>query len=136
MKNLTEKKFSDAPLDIQILFCKSAAKYPICLEEYENAIKNYPEYFPEEVEHERKWKLIPQEIHDKYLEEMEIFRNEIFSKLPENKGVFHWISNPKELELWQKKYNELKEKGKPKAKLLHEKFYNKYGIKWNSKILF
>lgn len=44
-------------------------KQPIGSSTYDKAIKEHPEYFPDEIERIRKWELIPQKVHDKYWEE-------------------------------------------------------------------
>ena len=136
MKNLSEKEFYDAPNTIQVLYYKSIMKHPIGYDEYKKAIKEYPEYFPEEVEHERKWNFIPKNIHNEYWTEMEILRKEIFKDLPEGRGILFWINNPNELKIWQDQYEKLKIKGLPKAKKLHQKFYSPYGIEWNDNQFF
>ena len=136
MKNLNDKEFKEAPNSIQILYCKSIANYPVGSEELKKAIEEFPDYFPEEIEHEKKWNSIPESIHEEYWKEMEALRKEIFKDLPEGRGIFFWINNPTKLKNWQEQYEKLKIKGLPKAKKLHQKFYSSYGIEWNENTLF
>ncbi len=131
MKNLTYKEFLDAPAKIQFLYKMGIAKHPVGRKILEDAIKENPEYFPDEIEHRRKWALIPQQVHDDYWKEMEILKTEMYKDMPESKGILGWIDDPKGYEEWSAKWSECYEKEQPLAKALHQKFYGRYGIQWN-----
>lgn len=58
MKDLTEKEFLAAPAKVQFVYVAASLKQPIGFEMLDSAIRENPEYFPEEVEHRRKWALM------------------------------------------------------------------------------
>ena len=97
----------------------------------EHAIKESPEYFPDEIEHRRKWALIPQQVHDDYWKEREILRTKVYKEMPPSKGILGWIDDPKGLEAWHAKWKECRENEKPLAAALHKKFYGQYGVEWS-----
>lgn len=91
MKDLTEKEFFEAPNKVQYIYMMGMMKRAIGSGVYEDAIKEHPEYFPDEVEHTRKWDAIPQDVHDKYWEEYWKLDKEIMKDVPPSKGIFGWI---------------------------------------------
>lgn len=131
MKYLTEKEFFDAPSKVQYIYMMGMMKIPIGSSTYEDVIKEHPEYFPDEVEHRRKWDSIPQEVHDKYWEEYLELDKEIMKNVPPNKGIMGWIDDQEGYSEWNKKRTEAYEKGNTLREALHKKFYSKYGIEWN-----
>lgn len=131
MKDLTEKEFFEAPSKVQYIYMMGMMKHPIGSSIYEDAIKEHPEYFPDEVEHRRKWDAIPQDVHDKYLEEYWELDKEIMKDVPPSKGIFGWIDDQEGYSEWNKKWTEANEKGKPLREALHKKFYSEYDIEWN-----
>lgn len=131
MKDLTEKEFFEAPNKVKYIYMMGMVKHPISLKTYEDAIKEHPEYFPDEVEHRRKWDAIPQEVHDKYWEEYWELDKEIMKDIPSSKGILGWINDQEGYIEWNKKWDEANEKGKPLREALHKKYYSKYGIEWN-----
>lgn len=58
--------FLQAPASVQFVKMMAVSGQPIGLETYERALKEGPEYFPDEIEYRRKWALIPQEVKDAY----------------------------------------------------------------------
>ena len=64
MKDLTYKELLEAPAKVRFLYTMAVAKQPVGSQMIEDAIKESPEYFPDELEHRRKWELIPQQDHD------------------------------------------------------------------------
>lgn len=78
MKDLTVKEFEDAPVNVQYIYMCAVLKQPIGLDTYEDAIKEHPEYFPDEIKHRKKSEKIPQEVHDAYFEERYKLEEEIF----------------------------------------------------------
>lgn len=131
MKNLNYKEFLEAPHKVQFLYMMAMTKQPTGSEMIESAIKEHPEYFPDELEHRRKWALIPQSVHDKYWEERSALSSKMFIDMPESKGILGWIDDPTGFAEWNKKWKECYEKEKPLAEALHNKYYAEYGIKWN-----
>lgn len=131
MKQLTEKEFSEAPEKVQFLYAMSIIGQPVGNQMIEEAIKESPEYFPDELEHRRKWALIPQQVHDDYWEEREILRTEMYKEMPESKGILGWAKDQSGYNEWRAKYDECREKEKPLSLALHTKYYGQYGIEWN-----
>lgn len=130
MKNLTHKELLEAPANVQFLYTMAMAKQPVGMKMLEDAIEDYPQYFPDELEHRRKWALIPQQVHDDYLKEMEILRTEMYKEMPPSKGVLGWINDPKGYEEWNIAYEKCKKAEEPLVAALYEKFYGQYGIEW------
>lgn len=128
MKKLTEKELQEAPNDVQYVYMCSIINHPIGINTYQEAVKKHPEYFPEEVEYNKKWNLIPQEVHDSYWKEYLELDKEIMKNVPPSKGIFGWAKDPEGLNEWEKTYYEAEEKGRPLRKELHQKHYSKYGI--------
>jgi hypothetical protein len=131
MKDLTNKEFFEAPNKVQYIYMMGMMKQPIGSSTYEDAIKEHPEYFPDEVEDRRKWDAIPQEIHDKYWEEYWEIDKEVMKDVPPSKGVIGWIDDQEGYNEWNKKWTKANEKAKPLRESLHKKFYSEYGIEWN-----
>ena len=131
MKYLTPKEFSKAPAKIQWLYTMALAKQPIGSSTLENAIKEHPEYFPDELEHRRKYDLIPQQVHDDYWKEWRVLIDEMYKEMPPSKGILSCIDDPKGYKEWSIAYEKAKKKQEPLQKALHDKFYHQYGIEWN-----
>ena len=51
--------------------------------------------------------------------------------VPPSKGICGWMNDPDGYEDWNKKFTQALEIARPLRKKLHDKFYTKYGIKWN-----
>jgi len=131
MKDLTYKELENAPSIVKFLYLRAMAKEPVGSSMIEEAIKDYPEYFPDELEHRRKWVLIPQQVHDDYWKEREILRTEMYKEMPPSKGILGWINDPKGYEGWNIAYEKCRKTEAPLAAALHKKFYSQYGIEWN-----
>lgn len=130
MKNLSKKEFEEAPKIIHHIYCMSAIGVPVGASIYEEAIEKHPEYFPKEVEAERKWKSVPQDVKDSYFKELNDSRELIMKDLPHNnEGIEYWVNNPKEWKEREAKYDELFPLVVEKEKELHKKHFSKYGIK-------
>lgn len=121
MKDLTYEEFINAPKDVQALHILASTKTPIGSSLYEKTIKEHPEYFPEEIEHRRKYDLIPQEVHDAYWEGREVLDDEL---LKSNKGILNLIHNTEAKKEWDEAYAKFSKE----EKALHKKHYSKYGI--------
>ena len=125
MKNLTIKEYNEAPSIIQYIWAMSISNIPIGGSMYNNALKEHPEYFPDEVEHRRKYALIPEEIHKLYREASMKLWDEMSETLP-SKGIVYWCNNPIEYEKWHKENKKLAPMRKKKYDALHQKYYGKY----------
>jgi hypothetical protein len=129
MKELIDKEFLEAPKKVQFIYIMAKIDQPIGSQIIEDAIKESPEYFPDELEHRRKWALIPQHVHDSYSKEIEILRTEIYKEMPESKGILGWINDPKGYEEYSIKWRECYERERPFLIALHKRFYGRYNIK-------
>ncbi len=90
-------------------------------------IEKYPEWFPEEVEHRRKWALVPEEVKDAHVKEWMVAYNEATGAIPAG-GIMAHIMDSEYSRNWHQKYSEAMEKLKPIEKAIHEKHYGKYGL--------
>jgi len=131
MKNLTHKELIAAPRKIQSIYFLAMTKTPMGSGLIESAIKEHPEYFPDEVEHRRKWILIPQSVHDAYWAESSKLQEKAYSDIPDFGGISNAINHPEKFTEWKQAHDAASEKAKPLFKALHEKHYAKYGIEWN-----
>lgn len=59
MKHLTYKELLEAPARVQLLYTLAITNQPAGSKMIEDAIKENPEYFPDELECRRKCALIP-----------------------------------------------------------------------------
>lgn len=132
MKNLTQSELLRAPVKVQYIYRMALFNQPVSNSYFEETVKLYPDYFPDEVEYRKKWDLIPQSVHDAYNSEMQILRNEMYKKLtPVTTGIFALVKDSDVLEEWGKFYDECRRKEIPLAMELHKKHYGAYGIVWN-----
>lgn len=91
-KGLTsEQYFKDIPNKVLFIKMMGSIGQGVSYQMLDEAINEYPEHFPEEVEYRRKWASIPEEIKDKYFkatsgifpsEEDIKLREEMFGKCP------------------------------------------------------
>lgn len=131
-KTLTNKQFEEAPAEVQNVYIHALCKIPIGTSNFNEAVEKYPEYFPEETELRRKWAAVPQEIQDTYWEEYKKLDKEIYKDVPhKGKGLLFFANNPKEDKEHSIAWNKANEKSKPLKRALHNKYFSKYGIKWN-----
>lgn len=132
MKDLSNKEFEDAPAKVKYIYMCAFMKQPIGSSIYEDAIKEHPEYFPDEVEHRKKWEAIPKEVHDAYFEEYHKIDEELFSDIPhKGKGIMFFANNPEADKEFSRAWEAANKKALPLLEALHRKFYSKYGIEWN-----
>lgn len=116
------------PAKVFYLHLCAKMKIPIGASLYDEIITEYPEYFPEEYEHKRKWKLIPQSVHDAYWKEREEFKKELWRNEPKSVGIFGMLHNTEEYQKFDEAYQRLKPIEKVKNKEIHIKHYAPYGI--------
>lgn len=131
MKYLSATQLQKAPPIVQYVYIASFMNQPVGGRTMDDAIEQYPDYFPEEVERMRKWELIPQEVHDNYWKEYGNIDDELFKDVPTSEGLIAWCDNTEKYQIWNKAWNIANEKAKPLREKLHEKYYSKYGIEWN-----
>jgi hypothetical protein len=132
MKDLTAKEWETAPMEIKNLHLRAYMKLPTGCSTYENAIKEFPEYFPDEVEYSKKWNAIPQEVHDAYLEEYNKIEEMFFCNIPhKGAGMMFFAKHPDAHKEFNKAWIMARNKSLPFHESLHNKYYSKYGIKWN-----
>ena len=130
MKDITSTDVKQIPGIVLQIYVNSMCNIPISISTYNEAIEKYPEYFPDEVEHKKKYDAIPKHIHDQYLQEMsELFEN-YFHHLP-NKGMLCRINNQEEDTDWKKKFDEENGKYSEAEKIIHDKYYGSYDIDFN-----
>ncbi len=128
MKDLSYDELLKAPAKVQFLYVRAMLKEPVGISMCEEAMKEHPEYFPDELEYRRKYALIPQHVHDLYYQEKDVLHNECYKSLPASKGLIGWLDDPKGYEEWNKVYTKCREKEKPLEEALHKKHYSEYGI--------
>lgn len=132
MKNLTFDELAKAPSKVKFLYTMAIIGQPVGSQMVEDAIKESPEYFPDELDRKRKWALIPQSVHDEYWSEREKMREEVYKDMPPSKGIIGWAMDEDRtgFEKWQEAYRKCREIEKPLAEAIHKKYYEKYGIEF------
>jgi len=132
MKNLSLNELEEVPVVVQYIWVMGASNTPIGSSIYNKAIKEYPQYFPEEVEHERKWSLIPKEVHEAYFKECHELDKVIYKDVPhQGKGIMFFVNNPKADKEHHTAWTEADKESESLRKKLHDKYYLKYGIEYN-----
>lgn len=131
MKLLTNEEYLNAPYKVKYLHEMSLMGFPVGASVFEECVRDYPEYFPDEVKYKKKWSRIPQEVHDKYIKERIALSAECYKDVPQSKGIFYWSQNPEEYKEWESAWNKARENAIPLQKELYEKHYKKYGFEWD-----
>lgn len=132
MKSIPLNEILEAPLTVREVYFSVIVGMPVSASKYKQAINNHPQYFPDEVEHKRKYDLIPQSVHDAYLKELQETIGVIHADLPKTGGWLSLINNSGESDKWHSEYDKIRKKEKAELKRLHEKYYSKYGIKYKA----
>jgi len=128
MKKLTYEELLKAPPKVAFLYTMAMLNQPVGVSVFEEAIAEHPEYFPDEVEHRRKWSLIPQHVHDEYHKELTTLGAEIYKDMPPSKGFLEWVNDPSGYKKWSTLFKIYREKEKVLEAELHKKYYSKYGV--------
>jgi|GEM_PF-6625084 len=121
-----------------VLFVKMAAYFnmPIGLETFERALKDGPEYFPEEIEYRRKWDAIPQEVKDAYFAESSLYKLHNYDG-SEPEIIRNWpgiiSATDDEFKAWNEYHDSEAYKNKVKAQEqkdieCYNKHFAKYGL--------
>lgn len=134
MKNLTHEELIAAPPKIRSIYFLAITKTPMGSGLIESAIKEHPEYFPDEVEHRKKWSLIPQSVHDDYWKEWRALEEKVYADIPDFGGISNAMKHPEKFAEWSSARDAASEKARPLFKALHDKHYSKYGIEWNGRV--
>jgi len=128
MKELSIKEFNEAPHIIQYITIMAHLKQPLGSRIIEKAVFEYPQYFPEELEHRKKWENVPDEVKESYFKEIsELFR-EYFNN-GERKGIVYWATHPDEYKNHEEEDKKLLETLERKEKEIEVKYLSKYGLK-------
>lgn len=106
----------------------AAMGHPIGSGLYNEVITEYPEYFPKEAEHRRRWNAIPQNVHDAYHKESNDFYYNLWKDEPKGPGIIGLLNNTEEYLKWNEAYKRLRLIEQAKEKELHAKYYAQYGI--------
>jgi hypothetical protein len=140
MKDLTHDEFEKAPHTIQYLYMMALSKSPVGTAAIESAMKDYPEYFPDELEHRRKWDLIPQDVHNEYWGKFFLLHSECYKSLPRDTGILQWATGDNEgYKKWNEEYEKCRKKEKeaePLFRKLHAEYYEKWGIPYKVSVGF
>lgn len=120
MKNLTTEEFDKAPKVIQFLHISAISKIEVRNSIIKNAMVEYPEYFEDNIEREKKWASVPKEVRDAFIIELWSARNQIFDGffMP---GIHDYGFNHIEFAKRSKKLEEIE-------KELYKKYYGPYGL--------
>lgn len=121
---------------ILYLLCANYMGSAVSLSMYNKAKEEYPEYFVEELEHERKWALVPDEIKEAHSNECANATIQIYQEcydLNDRKGsgFLYWISHPEEMGAFSNCLASKREEITAMEKAMHEKYLAAYGIKFN-----
>lgn len=129
MKDMTFDEMWAAPAIIQFIWGMSINGSAIGMGLYKKAMKDHPEYFPDEIEAQRKWAAIPKSVHDAYWAEREALRE------PSEIGLIASIEllseDPAKYKEWADKNEQTRAARDKQLKALHDKHYGPYGVKWH-----
>lgn len=92
MKQMTYQDLIKAPGTVQTIFISSLIRKPVGLSLYLNTVKDFPEYFPEEIERRDKWAAIPDHVHKIYEFKLSKLEKPTFS----SKGILYYSQHPEE----------------------------------------
>lgn len=122
---LLNKSLEEVPHLVAFIFLAAASKIPIGHALYEQALKDHPEYFEEELEYRRKWEAIPESVHEQYQKAIDALPKE---EMPESKGMVYWSRNPQEYQEWVKVTAPIFKRQERRERNLFNFFYGPYGI--------
>ena len=132
MKNLTYDELLKAPAKVKFLYSMAMMNEPVGSQIKKDAIKENPEYFPDEIALENKWDLIPQTVQDEYWVEREKIRKDIYKDMPPSKGIIGWSMDGDKngYYKWQNEWDKCYKAEMILAKEIHQKYYGKYNIEF------
>lgn len=128
MKQLTFEEASNAPGIIWFIYMAGVINRPVGLSTYLEAVRDYPEYFPEETERKRKFDTIPSKVHTLYEEEYSKLHEQVYGAngLMDGKGIFYYSQHPEEYLVFKRQQEALSSYFELQVKLLKDKHYSKY----------
>lgn len=128
--NYIPQQYTLTHIPHEVMYVRVAEKYgiPIGYSHYQEIIKKYPEHFPEEISHKRKWDSIPQSVHDDFHFESQKMRHEVYKNLPHSKGIMWVMENSQEYKDWEVEYYKLYEIERKFNEKLRNKYYKPYGV--------
>ena len=134
MRELSWEEIQKAPPLVQQVQMCAMMNIPIGSSAYEEAIEKHPDYFPEEVEHRRKWASVPQEVKDAHDAEAKIIFNKYWEAAPPlgNHGLIAQIRDTeakKQLKAWQAYNDKTRPLQKKEEDDLYDRYFNEYGLK-------
>jgi hypothetical protein len=124
-------EFNDIPDEVVIIGMLNAAGLAVGFRYWDEAVKKYPEHFPEETKRREIWDAIPQKVKDKHTVSVKKLRKEVYG-VPElvlGKGLTHRMNHPEEYIEYDKEQNRLGKIFRIKEAILHKKYFSKYGYK-------
>lgn len=126
---LPKGDFNTWPSEMLTLWAMQTALGHVTSSVYEEAIKNCPEYFTEELEYRRIYDSIPKEVHEAYLKECRELFNEWRETNP-TRGLYYYLDHQDEYREYNERYKKYREEvEKPREKEIWEKYYGKYNLK-------
>lgn len=129
MRKLTDEEFNVAPNTVKYIYTLVTLKKPVSASLFNDAITEYPSYFPEEAEARKKYNSIPQHVHEAYWMEYWKLHNKICNAIPHyGLGILFYSDNPEQFVEYQKAMAIAEPKLERLKKKLHKKYYEKYGI--------
>jgi hypothetical protein len=128
MKMNLYDKIDKTPHKVLYVQMCAMSNIPIGMSLYDEVLSEYPEYFPEEVEHKKKWESVPQEVKDAYWKEYWKFHETLWKNEPKSGGLLAYINDTDESKKFNEAYKRLRPLEEAKEKELHKKYYSKYGI--------
>lgn len=121
---------------IMYLMAASYMKQPVGSWAYKKAKEEHPEYFVEELEQERKWNLVPEEVKNAYSSEISSVTAEIYkecSVAAGGGGILYWLDHPFEMAEFDKCIRSKRSEVERVEKEIHDKYLAAYGIEYNFK---
>lgn len=116
------------PSEVVALRIAAHNNVPVGLSTYKRIINKYPDYFPNEYAHQKKWDSIPQEVHDAKFKEYWEFYDKLWESEPKSPGIMAHAMNTKEAQEWNEAYERLRPIEKKKEDELYNKYYSKFGL--------
>jgi hypothetical protein len=127
------KTLDNMPNDVMYVRMAAMTGIPIGFTFYEETLKKYPEWFPEETRRTNIWKSIPQKIKNKYDSAVSKMNKEVFGRAEHElclgKGIVHRMNHPELYIDYYKEQGRLRSIYNIKEAKLYKKYFSKYGLK-------
>jgi hypothetical protein len=130
----TPEEFAQAPGIIQHVYVCAINGIPMGASTYREAMEKHPEYFEDEIAHNKIWNTIPDSVKDQYYEELDRATSEIIKSETPKKEVFD-LTNPFEeavriMEERERLSAEQNKMFENKKRELHQKYFGSYGLSY------